>query len=54
MRLGGCLLSSKEDFEKLLDGDDEAFLEVELRSWCVLKLEWGGRRSGERFHIVFE
>ena len=29
----------KEDFEKLLDGDDEASLEVRLKSWCVVKLE---------------
>ena len=33
---------SKEDFEKLLDGNDgndEASLEVGLKSWCVVKLE---------------
>ena len=35
----GASYLSKEDFEKLLDGDDEAYLEVRLNSWCVVKLE---------------
>ena len=30
---------SQENFEKLLSGDDEALLEVGLKSWCVVKLE---------------
>ena len=30
---------SQENFEKLLSGDDEASLEVGLKSWCVVKLE---------------
>ena len=29
---------SKEDFEKLLDGDDEASLEVGLKYWRLVKL----------------
>ena len=35
----GASYLSKEDFEKLLDGNDEASLEVGLKSWCVVKLE---------------
>ena len=30
---------SKEDFEKLQSGEEETFLEVGLKSWCVVKLE---------------
>ena len=29
---------SQENFEKLLNGDDEASLEVGLKSWCRVKL----------------
>ena len=39
-----------EDFEKLLSGDDEASLQVGLKSWCVVKLEYKMLPGGlERF-----
>ena len=32
-----CL--SREDFDKLRSGEEEASLEVGLKSWCIVKLE---------------
>ena len=30
---------SREDFDKLRSGEEEASLEVGLKSWCIVKLE---------------
>ena len=35
---GGMLCLSKENFEKLRSGEEEASLEVGLKAWCVVKL----------------
>ena len=39
---------SREDFDKLRSGEEEASLEVGLKSWCIV-LSWieAGRWSGE-------
>ena len=37
--LVGMLYLSKENFEKLRSGEEEASLEVGLKAWCVVKLE---------------
>ena len=37
--LAGMLYLSKENFEKLRSGEEEASLEVGLKAWCVVKLE---------------
>ena len=38
--LAGMLYLSKENFEKLRSGEEEASLEVGLKAWCVVKLAY--------------